>query len=140
MKIGITFSTFDLLHIGHIKMLEEAKKQCDYLIVGLQIDPTIDRKTKNKPIQSVIERYTQLKCCKYVDEIIPYVYEKDIIDILQTYSIDVRIIGEEYKYKPYTGKNECKSLGIKLYYNKRQHRFSSTNLRKQIFLTEISKN
>ena len=140
MKIGITFSTFDLLHIGHIKMLEEAKKQCDYLIVGLQIDPSIDRPNKNKPIQTIIERYTQLKSCIYVDEIIPYVYETDIIDILQTYSIDVRIIGEEYKYKPYTGKNECKNLGIKLHYNKRQHRFSSTNLRKQIFLTEISKN
>ena len=117
-------------------MLEEAKQQCDYLIIGLQIDPSIDRKNKNKPIQSIVERYTQLKCCKYVDEIIPYVYEKDIIDIIQTYNIDVRIIGEEYKYKMYTGKNECKELGIKLYYNKRQHRFSSSFLRKYIYFTE----
>lgn len=139
MKVGITFSTFDLFHIGHIKMLEEAKKQCDYLIIGLQIDPSIDRKNKNKPTQSIVERYTQLKCCKYVDEIIPYVYEKDIIDIIQTYNIDIRIIGEEYKYKMYTGKNECKELGIKLYYNKRQHRFSSTNLRKHIYFTEKNK-
>tara|TARA_R110000824_G_C15107086_1_gene666819 strand:+ start:265 stop:687 length:423 start_codon:yes stop_codon:yes gene_type:complete len=139
MKVGITFSTFDLFHIGHIKMLEEAKKQCDYLIIGLQIDPSIDRKNKNKPTQSIVERYTQLKCCKYVDEIIPYVYEKDIIDIIQTYNIDVRIIGEEYKYKMYTGKNECKELSIKLYYNKRQHRFSSTNLRKHIYFTEKNK-
>tara|TARA_R110000744_G_scaffold22190_1_gene57118 strand:- start:12 stop:434 length:423 start_codon:yes stop_codon:yes gene_type:complete len=139
MKVGITFSTFDLFHIGHIKMLEEAKKQCDYLIIGLQIDPSIDRKNKNKPTQSIVERYTQLKCCKYIDEIIPYVYEKDIIDIIQTYNIDVRIIGEEYKYKMYTGKNECKELGIKLYYNKRQHRFSSTNLRKHIYFTEKNK-
>lgn len=139
MKVGITFSTFDLFHIGHIKMLEEAKKQCDYLIIGLQIDPSIDRKYKNKPIQSIVERYTQLKCCKYIDEIIPYVYEKDIIDIIQTYNIDVRIIGEEYKYKMYTGKNECKNLGIKLYYNKRQHRFSSSYLRKQIYHTEKNK-
>tara|TARA_R110000796_G_scaffold72455_1_gene163777 strand:+ start:2232 stop:2654 length:423 start_codon:yes stop_codon:yes gene_type:complete len=139
MKVGITFSTFDLFHIGHIKMLEEAKKQCDYLIIGLQIDPSIDRKNKNKPTQSIVERYTQLKCCKYIDEIIPYVYEKDIIDIIQTYNIDIRIIGEEYKYKMYTGKNECKELGIKLYYNKRQHRFSSTNLRKHIYFTEKNK-
>ena len=139
MKVGITFSTFDLFHIGHIKMLEEAKKQCDYLIIGLQIDPSIDRKNKNKPTQSIVERYTQLKCCKYVNEIIPYIYEKDIIDILQTYNIDVRIIGEEYKYKMYTGKNECKELSIKLYYNKRQHRFSSTNLRKHIYFTEKNK-
>jgi glycerol-3-phosphate cytidylyltransferase len=139
MKVGITFSTFDLLHIGHIKMLEEAKQQCDYLIVGLQIDPSIDRPNKNKPIQTIIERYTQLKSCIYVDEIIPYIYEKDIIDIIQSYSIDVRIIGEEYKYKMYTGKNECKNLGIKLYYNKRQHRFSSTYLRKHIYYTEKNK-
>ena len=136
MIIGITFSTFDLFHIGHIKMLEEAKFKCDYLIVGLQVDPSIDRPNKNKPIQTIIERYTQLKCCKYVDEIIPYIYEKDIIDILQSYSIHIRIVGEEYKHKTYTGKKECKDLGIKLYYNKRKHRFSSTSLRKFIFFTE----
>ena len=139
MKIGFTCSTFDLLHAGHIAMLREAKAQCDYLIVGLQTDPTISRPTKNSPIQTVVERYTQLKCCKYIDEIIPYVYEKDIIDIIQTYNIDVRIIGEEYKYKMYTGKNECKNLGIKLYYNKRQHRFSSSYLRKHIYYTEKNK-
>ena len=98
MKVGITFSTFDLLHAGHIAMLREAKDQCDYLICGLQIDPSMERPGKNKPIQTVVERYTQLKGVKYVDEIIPYVREKDIDDILELYNnINVRILGVEYE-------------------------------------------
>ena len=132
MKIGITFSTFDLFHAGHVKMLEEAKTKCDYLMVGLQLDPSIDRPKKNKPIQSVTERYVQIKGCKYVDEIIPYVTETDLIDILSSFKIDVRIIGEEYKNTDFTGKEHCIKKGIEIYYNKRQHRFSSSSLRKQI--------
>ena len=93
MIIGITFSCFDLLHAGHIKMLEEAKAQCDYLITGLQVDPTLDRPEKNKPIQSVVERYIQLKSCKYVDEIVPYISEQDLLDILTSFKIHKRIIG-----------------------------------------------
>ena len=105
MKIGFTCSTFDLLHAGHVQMLREAKQQCDYLMCGLQIDPTIDRPdTKNKPIQTVVERYTQLKAVKYVDEIIPYSTERDLMDILELYTINVRILGEEYRYKDFTGK------------------------------------
>ena len=129
---GITFSAFDLLHSGHIKMLEEAKTQCDYLIVGLQTDPTIDRPEKNKPVQTVVERYIQLKGCKYVDEIIPYTTEQDLEDILQSFKVDIRIVGDEYKNKIFTGRSYCESKGIKLYYNKREHRFSSTLLRKEI--------
>tara|TARA_B100000963_G_scaffold361965_1_gene401384 strand:- start:572 stop:991 length:420 start_codon:yes stop_codon:yes gene_type:complete len=132
MKIGITFSSFDLFHAGHVKMLEEAKTKCDYLMVGLQLDPSIERPEKNKPIQSITERYVQIKGCKYVDEIIPYINERDIIDILSSFKIDVRIIGEEYKNNDFTGKEHCKKKGIKIYYNKRQHRFSSSSLRKQI--------
>ena len=141
MKIGITFSTFDLFHAGHVKMLEEAKKKCDYLIVGLQLDPSIDRPEKNKPTQSIIERYVQLKGCKFIDEIIPYVTEEDLMDILSSFKIDIRIIGEEYKEKDFTGKEYCKKKGIEIYYNKREHRFSSSALRKQVTSSEnIKKN
>jgi len=131
--IGITFSTFDLLHAGHIAMLEEAKSKCDYLIVGLQSDPTIDRPdTKNKPIQTIFERYLQLKALRYVDEIIPYQTEQDCKDILSTLPINIRIIGEEYKTKPFTGSDICKKRNIEVYFNKREHRFSSTDLRERI--------
>ena len=130
MKIGFTCSTFDLLHAGHVQMLREAKQQCDYLMCGLQIDPTIDRPdTKNKPIQTVVERYTQLKAVKYVDEIIPYSTERDLMDILELYTINVRILGEEYRYKDFTGKEICQERDIELYFNNRAHRFSSTTLR-----------
>ena len=132
MRVGITFSAFDLLHAGHVAMLRESKQQCDYLVAGLQLDPTIDRPEKNKPIQTIVERYTQLKAVKYVDEIIPYTTEKDVEDILEMYQIDVRILGEEYKDKDFTGKDICRRLGIELYFNKRDHRFSSTDLRKRI--------
>ena len=132
MNTGITFSSFDLFHSGHVAMLKEAKANCDFLIVGLQTDPTIDRPEKNKPIQSVFERYVQLEGCKYIDQIIPYATEQDIIDILLTYQINTRFIGEEYRSKEYTGKELCIDKGIEIYYNKRQHSFSTSELRKRI--------
>lgn len=138
-KIGITFSTFDLLHAGHIKMLEEAKRHCEYLIVGLQTDPTLDRPAKNKPIQTVVERYIQLKACVYIDEIVPYATEQDLEDILQSFKLDVRILGDEYKEVDFTGRLYCEDKGIELYFNKRDHRFSSSALRKEVAIKEISK-
>jgi len=132
MKVGFTCSTFDLLHAGHIQMLREAKEQCDYLLVGLQIDPSIDRPEKNSPIQSIVERYTQLNAVEYVDEIVPYGTETDLNDILTMYHIDVRILGEEYREKDFTGKDICKKRGIQLHFNKRDHRFSSSDLRKRV--------
>ena len=132
MKVGITFSTFDLFHAGHVKMLEEAKRQCDFLIVGLQLDPSIDRPEKNKPVQGLVERYIQVKGCKHVDEIIPYVTEQDLEDILRSFKIDVRIIGEEYRDKGFTGKEYCSQKGIEIYYNTRDHRFSSSGLRNEV--------
>ena len=139
MKVGITFSAFDLLHAGHIKMLEEAKGQCDYLIAGLQTDPTIDRPEKNRPTQSVVERYIQLKGCKYVDEIIPYATEQDLEDILRSFKIDVRIVGDEYKDKNFTGRSYCEEKGIALFFNVRDHRFSSSSLRKEVTEKELLK-
>lgn len=139
IKTGITFSCFDLLHAGHIRMLAEAKSQCDYLIVGLQTDPTIDQPEKNQPVQTVVERYIQLKGCQYVDEIIPYTTEKDLEDILKLYPIDVRILGDEYKDKNFTGRNFCEEKGITLYFNKRHHRFSSTLLRTEVYKKEKAK-
>ena len=124
--IGITFSAFDLLHAGHIAMLEEAKQYCDYLIVGLHTNPQIERAHKNKPVQTTLERYIQLKGCKYVDEIIPYDTEEDLINILKIYKPDVRIIGEEYRDKNFTGKDL-----VKVVYNKREHNYSSTKLRER---------
>ncbi len=140
MKIGITFSSFDLFHAGHIKMLEEAKSQCDYLIAGLQLDPSIDRPEKNTPSQSIIERYVQLRSCKYINEIVPYTTERDLIDLLSCFKIDVRIIGEEYLNKNFSGKDYCIKKGIEIYYNKRDHRFSSSSLRKIIAEKERKKN
>jgi len=130
MRIGITFSAFDLLHAGHIKMLEDAKRQCDFLICGLQTDPTLDRPEKNKPVQTVVERYIQLKGCKYVDQIVPYATEQDLEDILRSFKIDVRIVGDEYREKSFTGRAYCEETGIELYFNSRDHRFSSSGLRK----------
>ena len=130
---GFTCSTFDLLHAGHILMLEEAKKQCDYLICGLQTDPTIDRPTtKNKPVQTIVERYIQLRAVKYVDEIIVYNTEQDLVDLLECLPIDVRILGEEYRDKDFTGKQQCIDRNITLYFNSRTHRFSSTELRNRV--------
>lgn len=128
IRRGITFSSFDLLHAGHILMLAEARSKCDYLIVGLQTDPTIDRPEKNKPIQSVYERYVQLKGCRYVDEIIPYTTESEIIDILTSQHIYVRFLGEEYEGESFTGDN----LDIQIVYTERQHMYSSSELRNRI--------
>src|SRR6056297_493439 len=132
MRVGFTCSSWDLLHAGHVQMLREAKEQCDYLLVGLQTDPTLDRPTKNQPVQTIVERYTQLKGVRYVDEIIPYATERDLEDILTIYHIDVRILGEEYRDLDFTGKDICKKRGIQLYFNKRDHRFSSSDLRKRV--------
>jgi len=132
LKIGITFSTFDLLHAGHIAMLSEAKNHCDYLIAGLQTDPTLDRTTKNSPVQSIVERQIQLQATRYVDEIVVYQTEKDLEDILLSMPIDVRILGVEYENRDFTGKDICNKRGIELIYNGRDHSFSSSSLRKRV--------
>jgi glycerol-3-phosphate cytidylyltransferase len=137
--IGITCSTFDLLHEGHIIMLEECKKYCDYLICALQVDPTIDRKEKNAPIQSLVERYIQLDAVEHVDKIIPYNTENELETIFASLDLDVRIIGEEYKDKDFTAKRICEKRGIKLIYNKREHDFSTTSLRKRVYEQESAK-
>ena len=138
---GFTCSTFDLLHAGHILMLAECKQICDYLIVGVQSDPTIDRPgTKNKPVQSIVERYVQLSAVKFVDEIIVYNTEKDLEDMLMFLPISVRIIGEEYKDKDFTGKQICEDRGIKIWFNSRSHRFSSSELRQRTYQSELGKN
>lgn len=131
--VGFTCSTFDLLHAGHILMLAEAKSVCDYLIVGLQLDPSIDRPdTKNSPVQSIVERHVQLSAVKYVDEIIVYQTEKDLEDLLMFLPITIRVIGEEYEDKNFTGKNICEQRNIKIYYNQRKHSFSTTELRNRV--------
>ena len=141
MKIGFTCSSFDLLHAGHVQMLREAKEQCDYLIVGLQMDPAVDRpKEKNQPIQTIVERYSQLKAVSYVDEIIPYSTEQDLEDIFASFDLDVRIIGVEYANKPFTAKKMCEIRNIDIYYNKRDHRFSSSGLRQHTYNVEKLKN
>ena len=132
MIVGFTCSAFDLLHAGHVQMLRDAKDQCDYLMCGLQVDPTIDRPEKNQPIQTVVERYAQLKALRYVDEIIPYSTEADLEDILQMYHIDVRILGEEYRDGKFTGRAICAARDIDLYFNKRDHRFSTSDLRNRV--------
>ena len=139
--VGFTCSTFDLLHAGHILMLAECKQICDYLIVGVRSDPTVDRPgTKNKPVQSIVERYVQLSAVKFVDEIIVYNTEKDLEDMLMFLPISVRIIGEEYKDKDFTGKQICEDRGIKIWFNSRSHRFSSSELRQRTYQSELGKN
>lgn len=138
--IGITFSTFDLLHAGHIAMLSEAKNHCDYLIAGLQTDPTIDRPdTKNKPVQSVVERQIQLAACRYVDEIVVYQTEQDLIDLILILPIDVRVLGVEYQSKDFTGRAEGSQKGISHIFNSRDHSFSSSGLRKRVAEAEAEK-
>jgi glycerol-3-phosphate cytidylyltransferase len=139
-RIGITFSTFDLLHAGHVAMLAEAKNHCDYLIAGLQTDPTIDRPdTKNAPIQSIVERQIQLAACRYVDEVVVYQTEQDLIDLLLILPLDVRILGVEYKERSFTGDNECYNRGIELVFNSRDHSFSSSSLRKRVIHAETQR-
>jgi glycerol-3-phosphate cytidylyltransferase len=133
-KKGFTCSCFDLFHAGHVLMLKEAKQQCEWLIVGLQTDPTIDRPEKNKPIQSVFERYTQLEGCRYVDQIVVYDTEKDLLNLLTSYHINVRIVGNEYQFKEFTGKNL-----YPIYYNSRSHGYSTTELRKRVAEAEQRK-
>ncbi|CAL2088411.1 Cytidylyltransferase [Tenacibaculum sp. 190524A02b] len=137
MKVGATFSTFDLSHAGCINMLAEVKKQCDYLICSVQIDSTIDHSVRNKPVQSVVERYIQLRGCKYMDEIVPYTTEQDLEDILRSFHINVCIIGDEYATKMFTDRNYCGKKGIKLYFNKIEHYFSSRGLRKEVHEKKI---
>ena len=132
MRIGLTASTFDLLHAGHVSMLREAKSQCDYLIAALQVDPSLDRSDKNPPVQTIVERQAQLHAVKYVDEVIVYCTERDLLDIINMYPIDIRILGEEYRLKDFTGKDECRNRGIQIYFNKRDHRFSSSDFRNRV--------
>ena len=140
MKVGFTCSTFDLLHAGHVQMLKDAKDECDYLIVGLQTDPTLDRPdSKNPPVQSIVERQIQLAAVKFIDEIIVYNTEQDLIDLLLTLPIDVRVLGDEYKNKDFTGKDIAKQRGSKIVYNGRDHSFSSTSLRKRVHSAEDNK-
>ena len=140
-RIGITFSTFDLLHAGHIAMLAEAKNHCDYLICGLQTDPTIDRPdTKNRPVQSIVERQIQLAACRYVDEVVVYSTEQDLCDLLLILPVDVRVLGVEYEGKHFSGRDECHRREIELVFNGRDHSFSSSSLRKRVVQAEIEKN
>lgn len=139
-RIGITFSTFDLFHAGHIAMLAEAKNHCDYLIAGLQTDPTLDRPdTKNRPVQSIVERQIQLSACQYVDEVVVYQTEQDLIDLLLILPLDVRILGVEYEHQEFTGRHECVMRNIELVFNCRDHSFSSSSLRKRVAHAETIK-
>jgi glycerol-3-phosphate cytidylyltransferase len=139
-RIGIVFSTFDMLHAGHIAMLSESKNHCDYLIAGLQTDPTIDRPTqKNPPVQSIVERQIQLAACRYVDEVVVYQSEQDLVDLLLILPVDVRILGVEYQNKQFTGLDECISRGIELVFNGRDHSFSSSSLRRRVAKAEVER-
>ena len=129
MKKGITFGAFDLFHAGHVMMLEEAKTVCDHLIVCIQSDPSLDRKEKNKPVQSIVEREIQVYGCRYTDEVIIYDTEEEVLEILDTVDWDVRILGEEYKNKDFTGREQTLN---KCHFNKRPHNFSSSELRKRV--------
>jgi glycerol-3-phosphate cytidylyltransferase len=140
LKIGITFSTFDMLHAGHVAMLAEAKNHCDYLIAGLQTDPTIDRPdTKNQPVQSIVERQIQLAACRYVDEVVVYQTEQDLVDLLLILPLDVRILGVEYEGKRFSGDDACFSRDIQIVFNGRDHSFSSSSLRKRVAAAEAEK-
>lgn len=136
-KVGITFSTFDLFHAGHIAMLAEAKNHCDYLIAGLQTDPTLDRPdTKNSPVQTIVERQIQLAACRYVDEIVIYSTEQDLRDLLLILPVDVRVLGIEYQGQNFSGLTECEKRGIDVIYNPRDHSFSSSGLRQRVAAAE----
>ena len=140
MKIGFNCSSFDLLHAGHVTMLKMEKQLCDYLIVALQVDPTIDRPgIKNKPVQSVYERYIQLQGCKYVDEILVYETEADLLNLIQTQTFHVRFLSEEYRHVEVTGKQYCIDNGIEIHYHLRRHQYSSTEIRNRVYLLEQKK-
>ena len=139
-RIGITFSTFDMLHAGHIAMLAEAKNHCDYLIAGLQTEPTIDRPdTKNHPVQSIVERQIQLAACRYVDEVVVYQTEQDLVDLLLILPLDVRVLGVEYEGQHFSGRQECEQREIEIIFNGRDHSFSSSSLRKRVVAAESQK-
>lgn len=138
-KVGFTASTFDLLHSGHILMLQEARSKCDYLIVGLQSDPTIDRASKNKPVQSIIERQIQLAAVNVVDEIIVYNTEADLEELLNSLPINIRILGVEYQDKDFTGREICNRREIEIYFNTRDHKYSSSGLRRRVYEAECSR-
>ena len=140
MKIGFNCSSFDLFHAGHITMLKMEKEMCDYLKVALQVDPTVDRPgVKNKPAQTVYERYVQLQGCKYVDEILVYETEADLLNLIQTQTIDIRFLSEEYENRDFTGKQYCIDNGIEIFYHLRRHQYSSTELRNRVYLLEKEK-
>jgi len=139
LRIGITFSQFDMLHAGHIAMLSEAKNHCDYLIAGLQNNANWDRPEKNEPIQSIVERQIQLAATRYVDEIVVYNTERDLVDLLLILPVDVRILGVEYENKDFTGRQECTTRGIEIIFNGRDHSFSSSSLRKRVAQAETEK-
>ena len=132
MIVGFTCGTFDLLHAGHVLMLQEASEVCDFLIVGLHIDPSHEREWKNKPVQSIHERFIQLEAIKYVDYVLPYHTEQDMHELLQILRVNVRIVGEEYRNKPLSGQHLHEELNIRLHSNSRGHRFSSTELRDRV--------
>ena len=140
MKIGFQCSSFDLLHAGHVTMLKMEKNLCDYLKVALQVDPTVDRPgLKNNPVQSVYERYVQLQACKYIDEIVVYETEKDLLNIIMTQEMHIRFLSEEYLNKEFTGKQYCLDNNIELHYHKRKHSYSSTDLRERVYELEKQK-
>lgn len=140
MKIGFQCSSFDMLHAGHVTMLKQEKDLCDYLKVALQVDPTIDRPgVKNKPVQSIYERYVQLQACRYVDEILVYDTEADLLNLIMTQDMDIRFLSEEYYGRDFTGKQYCIDNGIEIHYHKRRHSFSSSDLRKRTYELELKK-
>ena len=139
--IGFNCSTFDLFHAGHVTMLKQEKRMCDYLIVAIQTDPTVDRPlTKNKPVQSIYERFIQVSACRYVDEVIVYTTEEDLLNVLKTQHIDIRFLGDEYKTKDFTGKQWCLDNNIKNHYHLRDHPYSSSALRRRVAEAEKEKN
>ena len=140
MKVGFNCSSFDLFHAGHVTMLKMEKELCDHLKVALQVDPTIDRPgIKNKPVQSVYERYVQLQACKYVDEILVYETEEDLINLMKSQTIHIRFLSEEYKYRDFTGKQYCIDNGIELFFHLRRHKYSSTEIRNRVYHLETEK-
>jgi glycerol-3-phosphate cytidylyltransferase len=137
MKVGFNCSTFDFFHAGHVTMLKEEKRHCDWLIVAIQTDPTVDRPdTKNKPVQSIYERYVQVVACKYVDEVLVYTTEEELLGLLKTQHIDIRFLGDEYKTKDFTGKQWCLDNGIEIHYHQREHPYSSSSLRERTWQAE----